>query len=74
MWLQHVITAADVSASEREAALISWEAAPSARYSHPREEHLLPLHVAAAAANFVPGRLTSNDVTDGFAVSSFRFD
>ena len=24
---------------------INWEKAPSARYCHPREEHLLPLHV-----------------------------
>jgi aromatic ring-opening dioxygenase catalytic subunit (LigB family) len=74
VWLRHIITSADVPALEREAALIKWEAAPSARYSHPREEHLLPLHVATAAANYVPGRLTGNDVSDGFAVSSFRFD
>lgn len=31
--------------SEREQRLIEWERAPSARYCHPREEHLLPLHV-----------------------------
>ena len=31
--------------SERERSLIDWETAPSARYCHPREEHLLPLHV-----------------------------
>lgn len=30
---------------EREAMLIEWEKAPHARYCHPREEHLLPLHV-----------------------------
>jgi aromatic ring-opening dioxygenase catalytic subunit (LigB family) len=30
--------------------LINWEEAPSARYCHPREEHLLPLHVCAAIA------------------------
>jgi len=31
--------------SEREQRLIEWEQAPSARYCHPREEHLLPPHV-----------------------------
>jgi 4,5-DOPA dioxygenase extradiol len=30
---------------ERERRLVEWERAPSARYCHPREEHLLPLHV-----------------------------
>jgi len=37
-----------------EAALVNWEQAPEGRYCHPREEHLLPLHVcfgAARAAN-----------------------
>lgn len=31
--------------------LIEWEKAPSARFCHPREEHLLPLHVCSGAAN-----------------------
>ena len=38
-------------APEREAALARWEsAAPFARECHPREEHLIPLMVAAGAA------------------------
>jgi aromatic ring-opening dioxygenase catalytic subunit (LigB family) len=35
---------------EIENKLINWEQAPNARYCHPREEHLLPLHVCAALA------------------------
>ena len=35
---------------EREQRLIDWTGAPGARESHPREEHLLPLHVVAGAA------------------------
>jgi aromatic ring-opening dioxygenase catalytic subunit (LigB family) len=35
---------------ERERDLSAWEQAPSARYCHPREEHLLPLHVCAGIA------------------------
>ena len=38
-------------AAESEERLIAWEQAPSARYCHPREEHLLPLHVCAAMAD-----------------------
>ena len=35
---------------ERERRLINWEKAPSARYCHPREEHLIPLHVCVGIA------------------------
>lgn len=35
---------------ERTRRLIDWESAPFARYCHPREEHLLPLHVCAGMA------------------------
>ena len=34
----------------RENLLINWEQAPHARYCHPREEHLLPLHVCTGLA------------------------
>ena len=37
--------------SEREQRLIEWEKAPSARYCHPREEHLLPVHVCLGMAD-----------------------
>jgi aromatic ring-opening dioxygenase catalytic subunit (LigB family) len=40
-----------MSSSERAQQLINWDRAPSARYCHPREEHLLPLHVCAAIAD-----------------------
>jgi len=39
-----------LSQSEREEHLINWEKAPAARYCHPREEHLLPLHVCLGMA------------------------
>lgn len=58
-WLIHII-AGSLSQSEREERLIDWEQAPSARYCHPREEHLLPLHVCAAMAD-KPGTLIFDD-------------
>ncbi len=36
--------------SSREERLVAWEQAPSARYCHPREEHLLPLLVCLGMA------------------------
>jgi aromatic ring-opening dioxygenase catalytic subunit (LigB family) len=48
-WLIEVC-AGQISQSEREQRLIDWDKAPSARYCHPREEHLLPLHVCIGMA------------------------
>ena len=49
-WLIEVC-AGPISQSEREQLLIEWRKAPSARYCHPREEHLLPLHVCLGMAD-----------------------
>lgn len=49
-WLQHVCTSNELSESEREQALMAWDQAPGARFCHPREEHLLPLHVCYGVA------------------------
>ena len=43
-WLIEVC-AGPISQPGRERLLVEWRKAPSARYCHPREEHLLPLHV-----------------------------
>ena len=44
-WLIDICTNKNVTMMERERRLIAWRAAPFATYCHPREEHLLPLHV-----------------------------
>jgi aromatic ring-opening dioxygenase catalytic subunit (LigB family) len=44
-WLIDTCTNNEISANEREKKLETWADAPFARYCHPREEHLLPLHV-----------------------------
>ncbi|ATG88375.1 DODA-type extradiol aromatic ring-opening family dioxygenase [Methylomonas koyamae] len=44
-WLIDTCSNKSISEEERTKRLINWEAAPSARYCHPREEHLLPLQV-----------------------------
>jgi aromatic ring-opening dioxygenase catalytic subunit (LigB family) len=49
-WLIEVCTGA-MPQAEREGRLVEWEQAPSARYCHPREEHLLPLHVCLGIAD-----------------------
>lgn len=49
-WLIETCTG-PISPAQREQHLIQWQNAPSARYCHPREEHLLPLHVCVGMAN-----------------------
>ena len=58
-WLIEACTA-PIPQSEREQRLIEWEKAPSARYCHPREEHLLPLHVCLGLAD-KPAKLVFDD-------------
>ena len=58
-WLIEVCTG-PLAQAERERRLAEWERAPSARYCHPREEHLLPVHVCQAMAD-KPARLIFDD-------------
>jgi len=48
-WLIEVC-AGPISQPEREQLMTDWQNAPAARYCHPREEHLLPLHVCLGMA------------------------
>jgi len=48
-WLTETC-AGEMPEAEREKRLLHWRQAPSARYCHPREEHLLPLHVCQGMA------------------------
>jgi len=69
-WLEACCTG---PASQRRAALSNWERAPEARFCHPREEHLLPLMVAAGAASTEPGRLLFRDEVMGVTALAFEF-
>lgn len=50
-WLTQTLTASDLTHQQREQRLRDWAAAPSGRFCHPREEHLLPLLVCWGAAS-----------------------
>ena len=58
----------------RDERLLGWAKAPAARAAHPREEHLIPLMVASAAAPGEAGVCSYHgDTSFGIVVSSFRF-
>src|SRR5205823_1160086 len=52
-WLTQAISR---PVAERDALLERWRDAPSSSFAHPREEHLIPLMVAAGAGGNVEGR------------------
>lgn len=61
-------------AAERDGLLKAWKRAPFAAYSHPREEHLIPLLVAAGAGGDAPGQRIFTDDPMGATISAYRFD
>jgi aromatic ring-opening dioxygenase catalytic subunit (LigB family) len=70
-WLGQTVCEADVRA--RNAGLIRWAGAPAARFAHPREEHLMPLMVAAGAALQDRGERVFSGRMMGWQISGFRF-
>jgi aromatic ring-opening dioxygenase catalytic subunit (LigB family) len=70
-WLSEAVIHPD--AAERERRLSGWAHAPGAREAAPREEHLIPLHVAAGAAGLDRGEKVFEDRTLGAIQSAFRF-
>lgn len=71
-WLHKALMSAP---DKREAALLNWEAAPSARACHPQEDHLVPLFAAVGAAYADKATRTYYDqkVFGNITASSYRF-
>jgi aromatic ring-opening dioxygenase catalytic subunit (LigB family) len=69
-WL---VDAVEKSPRERDDALVAWKRAPSAERAHPREEHLIPLMVAAGAAGADAGARVFRDEPMNAVVSAVRF-
>jgi aromatic ring-opening dioxygenase catalytic subunit (LigB family) len=72
-WLQSTLLRS--SPEERLRRLVHWTDAPSARFAHPREDHLVPLFVAVGAAEAEPATTIyhQNDLMGGVTASSFQF-
>lgn len=72
-WLQQILLQEPLE--QRAALLEGWESAPAARLAHPREDHLIPLMVAAGAAETEPATCVYHEAQAfaGITASSFRF-
>lgn len=71
-WLIDVCTNKNYTQTKRENMLVNWEKAPNARYCHPREEHLMPLHVCLGAAS-KPAEKIFDDYILGKRAVAFRW-
>lgn len=69
-WLIDTCTNPERSVQERETRLIHWNQAPFSRYCHPREEHLLPLHVCFGLSHS-KAKLVFEDKVAGKKTSAF---
>lgn len=69
-WLRESMV---LDAPERNRRLQRWVDAPAARAAHPREEHLLPLMVAAGAAGDDRAVIGFNDTFGGLRLSAYHF-
>ena len=68
-----LLSGTSADAARRNAMLVDWENAPSARLAHPREDHLLPLTVAAGAAGNDVGKRVFVDEVANVAMASYMF-
>jgi aromatic ring-opening dioxygenase catalytic subunit (LigB family) len=59
--------------AEREERLRNWRSGPSAEHCHPREEHLLPLHVVAGAGRDDRGSVPFSGAVLGCWASAVQF-
>jgi len=73
-WLTDTVTNKHTSYEEKQKRLENWSTAPGGRNAHPREEHLLPLHVAFGSSNG-NAELIYNFMLDdiGMSFASYRF-
>jgi aromatic ring-opening dioxygenase catalytic subunit (LigB family) len=58
---------------DRDEKLLHWERAPRARNAHPREDHLMPLLVAAGAAGSDVGQVLFSEYVMKIPMTSYGF-
>jgi len=70
-WLMETCTSTALTDNERYQRLIHWQQAPHALYCHPREEHLMPLHVCLGSVTGRAAKTVFNGEVFGLAMCGF---
>jgi len=74
-WLTDTITGTNYNHEEKKQKLINWTSAPGARFAHPREEHLIPLHmVFGATSGSATQILDFVDYTSAMSFANYKFE
>lgn len=68
-WLTDAVESPDLK--KRKDLLLRWKGAPGARRAHPREEHLIPLHVIAGSSDTTQGTKIFSDTIMGQKISAY---
>lgn len=71
-WLRDTCTNTELDEHEGRRRVVDWASAPGARWCHPREEHLLPLHVCYGAGSG-PATQTFDDIVLGKRTSGYSW-
>jgi aromatic ring-opening dioxygenase catalytic subunit (LigB family) len=74
-WLKETMLSS--SSSKMKQCLKNWDHAPGAKQSHPREEHLIPLLITAAASDFTGAHViydTTKDADLEHVVTGYLFN
>ncbi len=70
-WLAQSLTTREFEYSQIQERLVNWSQAPGAHLCHPREEHLLPLHVCAGIAGRSADSVINIDILNKQASNYF---
>ncbi len=73
-WLVETCTSTALTNEDRYERLVHWQQAPHALYCHPREEHLLPLHVCLGSVSGQAAKTVFNSEVFGLAMSGFLWN
>ena len=73
-WLIQTCTDPAINPKQRRDQMIHWERAPHSRYCHPREEHLLPLHVCIGMAGYGQAQTVFQDKIMGREAVAFLWN
>ncbi|KAL4457727.1 hypothetical protein ABPG75_012592 [Micractinium tetrahymenae] len=72
-WLQHACLDPSLTYEQRCELLAAWRKAPEAAYAHPREEHLIPLHVVLGAGKGAAGTAVFDGTAMGVKCTSVQY-
>jgi aromatic ring-opening dioxygenase catalytic subunit (LigB family) len=74
-WLTDTVTNKDYTKEQKTQKLINWSTAPEAKFTHPREEHLIPVHIIMGSSSGSATQILNFvDVPSTLGFCNYKFD